>query len=159
MIRIGQGYDTHRIQAGKGLKLGGVSFPEAKFKLEGHSDADVIIHAACDALLGAAGLRDIGTLFPDTAKANKNRNSLEFLELVGQELKKRQVAINNLDCTLIAELPKIASKVPLMCKRMAKALGINPEQIAVKATTNERCGFIGRQEGMAAMAIALVQQK
>lgn len=156
MYRIGMGYDIHRIIKGRGLKLGGVAFPKCAFKLEGHSDADVILHAACDALLGAAGCPDIGVLFPNTAKKHKNRNSLEFLTEVATVLKKEGAIVANLDCTLIAEEPKISDHVPLMCKRIAKVLEIKPSQVRVKATTNEKIGTIGRGEGMAALAVALL---
>lgn len=156
-MRIGFGYDIHRTMPGKKLRLGGVSFPQAGFQLDGHSDADVIIHAACDALLGAAGLRDIGTLFPNTSLKNKQRNSLEFLTEVGKALTARRWTVGNVDCTLLAERPKIAASVPLMCRRMARALGVMPDRVSVKATTNESLGAIGRGEGLAAMAVALVE--
>jgi 2-C-methyl-D-erythritol 2,4-cyclodiphosphate synthase len=157
MIRVGQGYDIHRTKPGKGLKLGGVAFPKAGFTLDGHSDADVICHAVCDALLGAAGLPDIGRLFPNTDPAHRLRNSLEFLTGVAHKLQVQGATILNIDCTLIAEAPKVAEHAPLMCSRMAKALGIKSNQLSVKATTNEGCGFIGRQEGLAALAVALLE--
>lgn len=159
MMRIGQGYDIHRTKPGKGLKLGGVAFPKAGFSLDGHSDADIICHAACDALLGAAGLPDIGRLFPNNDPAHRQRNSLEFLSEVADKLQSLGSTIINIDCTLVAEAPKIAEQVPLMCRRMAKALGIKASQVSVKATTNEQCGFIGRQEGLAAIAVALIEFK
>ncbi len=159
MIRVGMGYDIHRIAKDRKLYLGGVAFPKAGFGLDGHSDADVLIHAICDALLGAAGLSDIGVLFPNTSKQHFQRSSLEFLQEVAQRLKGLGVIIINIDSTLIAEAPKIASSIPLMKTRMAKALGIAVGQIGVKATTNEKVGFIGRQEGMAAMAVALVDEQ
>jgi 2-C-methyl-D-erythritol 2,4-cyclodiphosphate synthase len=158
MFRIGFGYDIHPVMPGKKLKLGGVAFPQARFQLKGHSDADVIIHAACDALLGAAGLRDIGVLFPNTAKKNYRRNSLEFLQIVGKLLKKKGWKLGNLDCTLLAEKPKVANQVPLMCQRMAKALQVSKTQITIKATTHEGLGAIGRNEGLAAYAVALIQK-
>jgi 2-C-methyl-D-erythritol 2,4-cyclodiphosphate synthase len=157
-LRIGMGYDIHRAVPGKGLRLGGVAFPAAGFRLEGHSDADVIIHAACDALLGAAGLRDIGVLFPNTSNRHRDRDSLEFLAEVRRHLDKNNFGIVNLDCTLLAEAPKIAGRVPLMCQRMARALGISASDISVKATTNEHLGAIGRGEGLAAMAVTLLQR-
>jgi len=157
MQRIGMGYDIHRIIKGRPLKLGGVAFPKAGFGLEGHSDADVLLHAACDALLGAAGLPDIGVLFPNTSRRHFQRNSLEFIAEVGRRLRKLGIIPINLDCTLIAEAPKIAPRVPLMRRRIGKALGLKPERIGIKATTNEGVGFIGRGEGMAAMAVALVE--
>jgi 2-C-methyl-D-erythritol 2,4-cyclodiphosphate synthase len=157
-LRTGIGYDIHRIAQGRKLRLGGVSFPRAGFGLEGHSDADVLVHAACDALLGAAGLPDIGVLFPNTSSRHAGRNSLEFLQRIGRKIKADYV-LCNLDCTLVAEAPKIASVIPLMKKRMARALEVSPAQIGIKATTNEGVGFIGRGEGMAALAVALLQGK
>lgn len=156
-FRVGFGYDVHRTKPGRGLKLGGVAFPRAGFSLDGHSDADVLLHAACDALLGAAGLADIGAWFPNTDARNRGRDSREFLALAGQQLKRRGIKIMNLDCTLVAEAPKIANRVLLMRRRMAAALGIDPGQVAVKATTNEGLGALGRKEGLAAFAVALVQ--
>lgn len=157
MQRIGMGYDIHRTAKGRRLVLGGVAFPRAGFGLEGHSDADVILHAACDALLGAAGLPDIGVLFPNTSRRHFQRNSLEFLAEVGRRLRGLGIVPVNLDCTLIAEAPKIADRVPLMRRRIGRALDLAPERIGIKATTNEGIGFIGRGEGVAAMAVALVQ--
>jgi 2-C-methyl-D-erythritol 2,4-cyclodiphosphate synthase len=158
MMRIGFGYDIHRIARGKKLRLGGVSFPHAGFGLEGHSDADVLIHALCDALLGAAGESDIGVLFPNSSARHFQRNSLEFLQAVAVRLQKRGFSIINVDCTLVAEAPKISPRVALMKTRLAKALGATAAQIGVKATTNEGLGTIGRGEGMAAFAVALLQQ-
>jgi len=158
MMRIGFGYDIHPVARGKKLRLGGVSFPQAGFGLAGHSDADVIIHALCDALLGAAGASDIGVLFPNTSARHFQRNSLEFLQVVSGLLKKQGFYIINVDCTLVAEAPKISPRVPLMKSRLAKAMGTTPAQIGVKATTNEGLGFIGRREGLAAYAVALLEQ-
>lgn len=160
VFRVGFGYDVHRCgpaRTGRRLRLGGVAFPRAGFTLQGHSDADVLLHAACDALLGAAGLADIGTWFPNTDHRNRGRNSLEFLALVGKQLDRRGFCIMNVDCTLVAEAPKIAGQVPLMRRRIARALNIHPDQVAVKATTNEGLGTVGRKEGLAAFAVALVQ--
>ncbi|MCK5219474.1 2-C-methyl-D-erythritol 2,4-cyclodiphosphate synthase [bacterium] len=156
-MKIGLGYDIHKTASGKGLRLGGVTFPEAGFKLKGHSDADVILHAACDALLGAAGLPDIGQLFPNTSPCHQGRNSLEFLTEVGKQLQCKGYQPVNLDCTLLAENPKIASQVALMQRRIARALKISPDMVSVKATTNEGLGAIGRGEGLAAMAVALIE--
>jgi 2-C-methyl-D-erythritol 2,4-cyclodiphosphate synthase len=156
-MRIGFGYDIHRTARGKKLRLGGVSFPRAGFGLDGHSDADVIIHALCDALLGAAGLSDIGVLFPNTAARHRARNSLEFLQVVAGRLRGRGFSLVNADCTLVAEAPKISPRVGLMKARLAKALGATPAQIGVKATTNEGLGFIGRREGLAAFAVVLLE--
>jgi len=158
MIRIGLGYDIHQTMPGKKLRLGGVTFPHAGFQLKGHSDADVILHAACDALLGAAGLPDIGKLFPNASACNRNRNSLEFLVEVKKQLQHNHYRPVNLDCMLLAEAPLIAPHIPLMCRRMARALGIAPSQVSVKATTNEGLGAIGRGEGLAALAVALLEK-
>jgi 2-C-methyl-D-erythritol 2,4-cyclodiphosphate synthase len=158
MIRIGMGYDVHQTMSGKKLRLGGVAFPKAGFQLRGHSDADVICHAICDALLGAAGLGDIGKLFPNTSSRHRNRDSLEFLVEVKKRLSKDKSSVVNIDCMLLAEAPKIVKQVPLMCKRIALALGIQPEQVSVKATTNEGLGSIGRNEGLAAYAVALIEK-
>lgn len=158
-MRVGLGYDIHRAVPGRGLRLGGVVFPKAGFHLEGHSDADVVLHAACDALLGAAGEPDIGVLFPNTSPRHRGRNSLEFLAEVGRRLRKKGFRVENLDCVLLAERPKIRDRIPLMRRRMAKALGIPPEAVGVKATTQERLGAVGREEGLAALAVALVEKK
>ncbi|MBN1594788.1 2-C-methyl-D-erythritol 2,4-cyclodiphosphate synthase [candidate division FCPU426 bacterium] len=155
-MRIGLGYDIHSTRPGNKMRLGGVSFSRAGFELKGHSDADVICHAVCDALLGAANLGDIGRHFPDTSARHRRRNSLEFLAEVKKRLRRAGARIVNVDCMLLAEAPKIAKQVPLMQKRMARALGISPESISIKATTQEGLGAIGRQEGLAALAVALV---
>ncbi len=157
MLRVGLGYDIHRSTRGRGLRLGGVSFPRAGFSLAGHSDADVIVHAACDALLGAAGLPDIGVLFPNTSPRNRGRDSLEFLAEVRRRLARLGLVTLNLDCTLVAEAPRISGHVPRMRRRLAKVLGLRPGQVNIKATTNEGVGFIGRGEGVAALAVALVE--
>lgn len=157
MIRIGLGYDVHQTMPGKKLRLGGVAFPQAGFQLRGHSDADVICHAICDALLGAAGLGDIGRLFPNTSQRQRNRNSLEFLAEVKKQLGRHHCSPSNIDCMLLAEEPKISRQVPVMCRRIARALGIKAEQVSVKATTNEGLGAIGRNEGLAAYAVALIE--
>jgi 2-C-methyl-D-erythritol 2,4-cyclodiphosphate synthase len=157
MLRVGFGYDIHPVVPGRGLKLGGVAFPRAGFSLRGHSDADVILHAACDALLGAAGLPDIGVLFPNTAARNRGRDSLEFLREVARRLKQQGATIVNLDCTLLAEAPKISPQVPRMRARMAEALAVTSGQIMIKATTHEGLGCLGRMEGLASAAIALIE--
>jgi 2-C-methyl-D-erythritol 2,4-cyclodiphosphate synthase len=154
--RVGMGYDVHRVGPGRGLTLGGVKFPRAGFTLVGHSDADVVVHAACDALLGAAGLPDIGVLFPNTSARHRGRSSLEFLREVGERLRASGWSPVNLDCTLIAERPRIAGRVPDMRRRLARALDVPPSAIGIKATTNEGIGSIGRGEGLAALAVALL---
>ncbi|MCD4812111.1 2-C-methyl-D-erythritol 2,4-cyclodiphosphate synthase [bacterium] len=159
MLRVGFGYDVHPVMPGKKLWLGGVAFPQAGFQLKGHSDADVVLHAACDALLGAAGLPDIGVLYPNTSARNRNRSSLEFLTDVGKKVAKEKYRILNLDCMLLAEAPKIAGQTGLMRTRMARALAVAQAQINVKATTHEGLGAIGRKEGLAAYAVVLLIQQ
>jgi 2-C-methyl-D-erythritol 4-phosphate cytidylyltransferase/2-C-methyl-D-erythritol 2,4-cyclodiphosphate synthase len=156
-LRIGHGYDVHRCAPDRPLWLGGVAFPDAGFGLEGHSDADVLLHALCDALLGAAGLPDIGHHFPNNDPAHRNRASLEFVSLVGGLLRANGWSVVNVDMSLMAERPKIGSRIPEMRTRIAGALGIDEKRIGVKATTNERLGFVGREEGISAHAVVLLQ--
>ncbi len=158
-IRIGQGYDVHAFALGRRLFLGGVEFPDAPLGLSGHSDADVLLHAICDALLGAAGLGDIGVLFPPSDMAHKDRPSLEFVREVGARLKADGWTIANIDATVLAETPKINPRVAEMKTVIADALAITPAQIGVKATTNEKLGFVGRGEGIAAHAVALIRRE
>jgi 2-C-methyl-D-erythritol 2,4-cyclodiphosphate synthase len=153
MIRFGLGYDIHRLVEGRKLVLGGVRIP-SKYGLLGHSDADVLLHAVCDAILGAAALGDIGKHFPDTDKKYKNISSLKLLTLVGTMIRKRGWGINNIDSTVILEKPKIAMYVEAMRRRIGKALNISPQIISIKATTHEGLGSFGREEGCAAFAIA-----
>lgn len=157
MIACGIGYDVHAFAEGRPLVLGGVVIPHA-FGLAGHSDADVLSHAIADALLGAAGMPDIGNLFPNTDPALRGISSLEILKQVRQRLVAGYVNIVNIDSTLIAEAPKIAPYVSAMKEALAGALQIAPDRIGIKATTNEKMGFLGRGEGMAAMAVALVER-
>ena len=156
MIRTGIGYDVHRLVPGRELILGGVTIPHPH-GLDGHSDADVLCHAIADALLGSMGLPDIGHYFPPTDQSIKGISSLEILRQVAAILAKEGATINNIDCTLIAERPKILPHVPKMKVNLAEALGLQPNQVGVKATTNEGMGFPGREEGMCAMAVATVQ--
>ena len=156
MIRTGIGYDVHRLVPGRELILGGVTIPHPH-GLDGHSDADVLCHAIADALLGSMGLPDIGHYFPPTDQSIQGISSLEILRQVAAILSKEGATINNIDCTLIAERPKILPHVPRMKKNLAAALGLQPNQVGVKATTNEGMGFPGREEGMCAMAVATVQ--
>ena len=156
MIRTGIGYDVHQLVTGRPLILGGVDIPHTH-GLDGHSDADVLSHAIADALLGSMGLPDIGHYFPPTDQSIKGISSLEILRQVAAILKAEGATINNIDSTLIAERPKILVHVPLMKQNLAAALGIKPNQVGVKATTNERMGFPGREEGMCAMAVATVE--
>lgn len=153
--RVGSGYDVHQLAAGRKLILGGVEVPYDR-GLAGHSDADVLIHALMDALLGAAGLKDIGTYFPDTDNAFKNISSLVLLEKVRQILIENSCRIVNVDVTLLAQKPKIKPYVPQMIENIAKALQIDTAAVSVKATTTERLGFVGHEEGMAAQAAAMV---
>jgi 2-C-methyl-D-erythritol 2,4-cyclodiphosphate synthase len=154
-FRIGHGYDIHRIVAGRPLVLGGVKF-DTDFGLEGHSDADCITHAICDALLGAAGLPDIGHFFPDTDPAYKNIDSLLLLARVCGELSRRSFAIGNIDATIIAEKPKISPHLAEMKAALAKATHLPVSNIGLKATTNEGVGDLGRGLAIAAHAVALI---
>ena len=153
--RVGSGYDVHQLAAGRKLILGGVEIPYER-GLAGHSDADVLIHALMDALLGAAGLKDIGTYFPDTDNTFKNISSIVLLEKVRQILIENSCRIVNVDVTLLAQKPKIKPYVPQMIENIAKALQIDTAAVSVKATTTERLGFVGHEEGMAAQAAAMV---
>jgi 2-C-methyl-D-erythritol 2,4-cyclodiphosphate synthase len=154
-MRIGQGYDVHALVKGRKLILGGVAIPFEK-GLAGHSDADVLIHAVCDALLGAAALGDIGRHFPDTDPKYRNADSRAFLREVGRKIREAGFAIANLDATVIAEAPKMALHIGAMVANLAADLEIRPDQVNVKAKTAERLGAIGRGEGIAAEAIALL---
>jgi 2-C-methyl-D-erythritol 2,4-cyclodiphosphate synthase len=156
-MRIGFGYDVHRFKKGRKLILGGVEIINPK-GLDGHSDADVLIHALMDALLGAAGLADIGHFFPNTDPKYKGVSSLFLLESVCKELKKKKYSVNNADITVVGEFPKIAPFIEEMKANISKAAKLNKERIAIKATTNEKMGFIGRGEGMAAMAVASIKR-
>ena len=153
MVHVGIGYDVHQLVAGRRLVLGGVEIPHTK-GLEGHSDADALMHAICDAILGALGEPDIGRFFPNTDPRWKNAPSKVFLEEAARQAAKRGGKIVNVDTTVIAQQPKIFPHIASMKKNIAAALGVSEKQIGVKATTNERMGFIGREEGIAAMAVA-----
>ena len=156
-LRIGHGYDVHRLVENRPLILGGVTVPYEKGLL-GHSDADVLTHAVMDALLGAAGLPDIGNLFPDNDKAFFNISSIYLLQRVAEKLKEAGVAVVNIDATLVAQAPKVAPYRMEMRQNIATALGVSVEQIGVKATTEEHLGFTGDGSGMAAHAVALVEK-
>jgi 2-C-methyl-D-erythritol 2,4-cyclodiphosphate synthase len=155
MLRTGLGYDVHRLAEGRPLILGGVEIPHER-GLDGHSDADVLAHAIADALLGAAGLPDIGHFFPPSDETIRGISSLEILRRIRAELDQRGAVIHNVDSSLVAERPKILPHVALMKERLAQALSLNPVQIGIKATTNEKLGFPGREEGMCAFATALI---
>lgn len=157
-MRIGQGFDLHALVAGRKLIIGGVTIPCEK-GLAGHSDADVLIHAVCDALLGAAALGDIGRHFPDTDPKYKGADSRVFLREVGRKILEAGFTIANVDATIIAETPKMAAHIPEMIERLAADLGVAAAQINVKAKTAERLGAIGRGEGIAAEAIALLESR
>ncbi len=156
-LRVGHGYDVHRLEQGRPLILGGVTIPYEKGLL-GHSDADVLTHAVMDALLGAAGLEDIGSLFPDNDNAFLNISSILLLERVAEKLQEAGVQVVNIDATLIAQAPKVAPYRLEMRQNLATALGIALEQVGVKATTEEHLGFTGDGSGMAAHAVALVER-
>ena len=153
MVRVGIGYDVHALVAGRKLVLGGVTIPHSK-GLDGHSDADVLMHAMCDAILGAIGEGDIGHFFPNTDPRWKNAPSRVFLEEAARQVASRKGRIINVDSTLVAEAPKINPHIREMKNRVAEALGVSPDCVGIKATTNERMGFLGREEGIAAMAVA-----
>ena len=156
-MRIGHGYDVHRLVPGRDLILGGVKIPYA-LGLDGHSDADVLLHAVMDALLGAAALRDIGYHFPDTDPAYKGANSLELLKIVGQKLTAAGYRVGNIDVTMIAQKPKLKDHIPAMAENSAAALGIGVGQVNVKATTEEHLGFTGTGEGMSCHAVCLLEE-
>lgn len=152
-VRVGIGYDSHRFVEGHGVLLGGVLIPAA-VRCTGHSDADAVCHALTDALLGGAGLGDIGEMFPDTAAENKNRDSLEMLRLAVARIRAAGWEPAQADLTVIAETPKIGPHRPAIRERLAEAIGIAPGEVMVKGKTNERMGWIGRGEGIAVIAVA-----
>lgn len=154
-FRIGQGFDVHRISLGRKLMLGGVEIPEGP-GLEGHSDADVLVHAVVDALLGALCLGDIGSWFPDSEAINKDADSIRFLREVYSEVRAQGWSVANVDTVVLAERPKIRPYAAAIQARLSEVLEIEPSQVSVKATTTERLGFVGREEGMAASAIVLL---
>jgi 2-C-methyl-D-erythritol 2,4-cyclodiphosphate synthase len=155
-MRIGQGFDVHALVAGRKLVIGGVTIPHDK-GLAGHSDADVLLHAICDALLGAAGLGDIGGHFPDSDQQYADIDSRMLLREVARKLAARQLRVGNIDATVAAEAPKLAPHIPRMIGNIAADLGVAPARVSVKATTTEQLGFVGRGEGIAALAIALLE--
>jgi len=157
-LRIGQGFDLHALVKGRKLVIGGVTIPYDK-GLDGHSDADVLIHAVCDALLGAAALGDIGQHFPDTDPKYKDADSRVLLHQVGSLLRQAGFTVVNIDATIIAQAPKMAPHIPAMIANIAAELGLNLGQVNVKAKTAERLGAIGRGEGIAAEAVALLESK
>jgi 2-C-methyl-D-erythritol 2,4-cyclodiphosphate synthase len=158
MIRCGIGYDIHRLAQGRQLVLGGVAIPHSH-GLEGHSDADVLSHAIADALLGAVGSGDIGQHFPNTDESIRGISSIEILKHVSKLLSQKKARVLNIDATIIAEEPKIAPHVSAMRKKIADAIDVRESNLSIKATTNERLGPIGRNEGIAAMAVASVEME
>ena len=155
-MRIGQGFDAHRFAQGNHIMLGGVSVPH-DHGIEAHSDGDVLLHAICDALLGAAGLGDIGRHYSDQDLTNKNRDSREFVLDIVNKLANENLSIVNVDATVILQTPKISAYINDMQKIIAQDLNINTSCVNIKATTSERMGFVGREEGIAAMAVVLLQ--
>ena len=156
-MRIGHGYDVHKLVENRDLILGGVKIPFEKGLL-GHSDADVLLHAVSDALLGGAGLRDIGYHFPDTDPAYKGADSLELLRQVGKKIAAKGYRISNVDVTLIAQKPKVGAYIPQMAENIAGALGLKLDRVNVKATTEEGLGFTGRLEGISCHAVCLLEE-
>lgn len=156
-MRIGHGYDVHKLVEDRELILGGVKIP-FELGLLGHSDADVLLHAVSDALLGAAGLRDIGYHFPDTDPQYKGADSLKLLEVVGEKINAAGYRISNIDVTLIAQKPKVKAHIPAMQRNIAAALAIDISRVNVKATTEEGLGFTGNLEGIACHAVCLLEE-
>ena len=156
-MRIGHGYDVHRLVECRDLILGGVQIPYEKGLL-GHSDADVLLHAVSDALLGAAALGDIGKHFPDTDPAYKGADSLKLLEIVAQRVKNAGFSVNNVDVTMIAQAPKLRPYIDTMRQNIANAIGVTVDRVNVKATTEEHLGFTGTGEGMACHAVCLLEE-
>jgi 2-C-methyl-D-erythritol 2,4-cyclodiphosphate synthase len=157
-MRIGFGFDVHRLAEGRKLMLGGIEIGHHK-GAEGHSDADVVIHAICDALLGAAGLGDIGKHFPDTSQEFKDIDSKILLKRVCILLREKNFVIGNIDTTQCLEAPKISPHIERMKKQLSEVMEISEEDISIKATTNEKLGFIGRQEGVTCYAVALINRE
>jgi len=156
-MRIGHGYDVHKLVEGRDLILGGVKIEYEKGLL-GHSDADVLLHAVSDALLGAAGLGDIGKHFPDTDPQYKGADSLVLLQVVAQRVKEAGYRVSNIDVTMIAQRPKLKDHIPQMVLNIASALGIEPSRVNVKATTEEKLGFTGTGAGMSCHAVCLLEE-
>lgn len=157
-IRIGMGYDVHRLEAGRELWLGGVKIPAAK-GCEGHSDADVLLHAICDALLGAAAMRDIGYHFPNTNREFKGADSKKLLAEVMRLIGEKGWSVVNIDATLAMEAPKINPFIPSMVDTLAPILNVEKDRISIKATTNEKLGYVGREDGANAWAVALISRQ
>jgi 2-C-methyl-D-erythritol 2,4-cyclodiphosphate synthase len=157
-IRIGNGYDVHRLVIGRKLILGGVDVPH-HMGLLGHSDADVLSHALMDAMLGAAGLGDIGQHFPDSDEQYKGIGSLELLRIVVALVREKDLAVSNADMIIVAQKPRLALLIPQMRQNIAHCVGVKPERINIKATTEEGLGFTGKEEGIAAYAVCLLEKR
>ena len=157
-VRVGMGYNVHQLVSGRDLWIGGIKVPHT-FGLLGHSDADVLIHAICDALLGAANMRDIGYHFPDTAAEYKDADSKVLLGRVIHLIGKKGYRVGNIDATICAQRPKLNPYIPQMQQCLADVMGIPVDDISIKATTTEELGFTGREEGISAYAVALIEQK
>jgi 2-C-methyl-D-erythritol 2,4-cyclodiphosphate synthase len=158
-FRIGYGFDVHQLEKGRPFYLGGILIPASPHGAVGHSDADVLIHAICDALLGAAALGDIGVHFPNTSSEFKNIDSKILLSKVVHLLKEKNYQIGNIDATVVLEAPKIVPHIPAMRTALANVLGIAEDYISIKATTNETMGYVGKSEGVNAHAVALIEKK
>ncbi|WP_320052222.1 2-C-methyl-D-erythritol 2,4-cyclodiphosphate synthase [uncultured Acetobacteroides sp.] len=157
-IRIGNGYDVHQLAPGLELWLGGIKIEHEKGSVA-HSDGDVLIHAICDAILGAAGLRDIGYHFPDTSSEFKGIDSKILLSRTASLAREKGFSINNIDCVLCLQRPKVKDFIPQMVETLSQVMGIDADQVNVKATTTEKLGFVGREEGIEAYAVALLQKQ
>ncbi|WP_449304800.1 2-C-methyl-D-erythritol 2,4-cyclodiphosphate synthase [Prevotella pallens] len=157
MIRVGMGYDVHKLVEGRPLYLGGIKIDHT-LGLLGHSDADVLLHAVCDALLGAANMRDIGYHFPDTADETLDMDSKVILQKIIELIATKGYRVGNIDATVCAERPKINPHIPAMKSCMAEIIGCDEDAISIKATTSERMGFVGREEGIAAYAVCLIEK-
>ena len=158
-MRVGIGYDVHRLVRGRKLFLGGVEFEKAEFGLEGHSDADVLLHAVIDAMLGAAGLRDIGHYFPDNDEKYKNIRSTELLNETQYIVAKEGLKVNNIDAIVVAEYPRMSPYIDKIKESIAKVLELRPKQVGIKATTEEGLGFTGAKEGIAVHAVVTLKEK
>lgn len=156
-MRIGHGYDAHRLVAGRKLIIGGVLIPHDR-GLDGHSDADVLLHAIMDAMLGSAALGDIGKMFPDNDPETEGISSLRLLDWTAAAIAEAGYTVHNLDCTIVAQKPKMAQYVPRMRSLIANALGLTTDRVNVKATTEEHMGFTGREEGISAHAVVLLRE-
>ena len=156
-MRVGFGYDVHRFIEGRPLVLGGIEIPHVQGLL-GHSDADVVLHAICDAMIGAAALGDIGTHFPDTSPEFKDISSLILLRRTADLIRGRGLRLANIDSTIVAQRPRLSAFIPRMVEKIANQIGLAPDRVNVKAKTTEKLGFAGREEGIAAYAVALVEE-